>query len=111
MAEWWSIEVFDSQIQAALRWKDSYRDSDCRSGDHVGCHDWQWIEHKAGVVFEVSFADEESWERFRARPGVQAALDGAPDPVSGVLVYRGRGGSAGFTAAEAAEAVGRSGRT
>jgi len=25
MAEWWSIEVFDSRIQAALRWKDSYR--------------------------------------------------------------------------------------
>ena len=95
MAEWWSIEIFDSQIQAALRWKDSYRDQIVQAAITSGAEDWQWVEHKAGVVFEVSFADEDSWERFRARPGVQAALDGAPDPVSGVLVYRGRGGTAG----------------
>jgi hypothetical protein len=95
MAEWWSIEIFDSQIQAALRWKDSYRDQIVEAAITSSAADWQWIEHKAGVVFEVSFADEDSWERFRALPGVQAALDGAPDPVGGVLVYRGRGGSAG----------------
>jgi hypothetical protein len=95
MAEWWSIEVFDSQIQAALRWKDSYRDRIVEAAITSGAIDWQWIEHKTGVVFEVSFADDESWERFGSLPGVQAALDGAPDPVGGVLVYRGRGGSAG----------------
>jgi hypothetical protein len=95
MADWWSIEVFDSRIQAALRWKDSYRTQIVEAAITSGALDWQWIEHKTGVVFEVSFADEDKWEQFRARPGVQAALDGAPDPVSGVLVYRGRGGSAG----------------
>src|SRR5712691_1710059 len=95
MADWWSIEIFDSQIQAALRWKDSYRDQIVAAVITSGAIDWQWIEHKTGVVFEVSFADEDSWERFRALPGVQAALDGAPDPVYGVLVYRGRGGTAG----------------
>jgi hypothetical protein len=95
MADWWSIEVFDSRIQAALRWKDSYRTQIVEAAITSGALDWQWIEHKAGVVFEVSFADEDQWERFRALPGVQAAIDGAPDPVSGVLVYRGRGGSAG----------------
>ena len=95
MADWWSIEVFDSRIQAALRWKDSYRTQIVEAAITSGALDWQWIEHKAGVVFEVSFADEGKWEQFRARPGVQAAIDGAPDPVSGVLVYRGRGGSAG----------------
>jgi hypothetical protein len=95
MADWWSIEVFDSRIQAALRWKDSYRTQIVEAAITSGALDWQWIEHKTGVVFEVSFADEDKWEQFRARTGVQAALDGAPDPVSGVLVYRGRGGSAG----------------
>jgi hypothetical protein len=95
MAEWWSIEVFDSQIQAALRWQDSYRTQIVEAAITSGAGDWQWTEHKSGVVFEVSFADEDSWERFRSLPGVQAALDGAPDPVYGVLVYRGRGGSSG----------------
>jgi hypothetical protein len=95
MTQWWSIEVFDSQIQAALRWKDSYRTQIVEAAITSGATDWQWIEHKTGVVFEVCFTDEDQWEQFRARPGVQAALDGAPDPVYGVLVYRGRGGSAG----------------
>jgi hypothetical protein len=95
MADWWSIEVFDSRIQVALRWKDSYRTQIVEAAITSGALDWQWIEHKTGVVFEVSFADEVKWEQFRALPGVQAALDGVPDPVSGVLVYRGRGGSAG----------------
>jgi hypothetical protein len=95
MTQWWSIEVFDSQIQAALRWKDSYRTQIVEAAITSGATDWQWIEHKTGVVFEVCFTDEDKWEQFRARPGVQAALDGAPDPVYGVLVYRGRGGSSG----------------
>jgi hypothetical protein len=32
---------------------------------------------------------------FRALPAVRAALDAVPDPVNGLLIYRGRGGSAG----------------
>jgi hypothetical protein len=95
MAEWWSIEVFDSRIQAALSWKDSYRTQLVESAITSGAVEWAWIEHKNGVVFEVCFADEARWETFRGRPGVQAALDAAPDPVNGVLVYRGRGGGAG----------------
>jgi len=95
MAEWWSIEVFDSQIQAALRWKDSYRVQIVEAAITSGAVEWAWIEHKTGVVFEVCFTDEAKWEAFRALPGVQAALDSVPDPVNGVLVYRGRGGGAG----------------
>jgi len=95
MAEWWSIEVFDSRIQAALLWKDSYRSQLVESAVTSGAIEWSWIEHKSGVVFEVCFADEARWEAFRGLPGVQAALDAAPDPVNGVLVYRGRGGGAG----------------
>jgi hypothetical protein len=47
------------------------------------------------VVLEVAFLDEWRWERFYGRPAVQAALDAAPDPVKGLLVHRGRGGSSG----------------
>jgi hypothetical protein len=95
MAEWWSIEVFDSRIQAALRWKDSYRAQIVEAAITTGAIDWNWIEHKSGVVFEVCFADEARWETFRNAPTVQAALDAVPDPMYGLLVYRGRGGGAG----------------
>jgi len=95
VAEWWSIEVFDSQIQAALQWKDSYRERLVESAITSGATEWAWIEHRNGVVFEVCFADDARWEAFRDLPGVQAALDSAPDPVNGVIVYRGRGGGAG----------------
>jgi hypothetical protein len=95
MADWWSIEVFDSRIQAALSWMDSYRTQLVESAITSGAVEWAWIEHKSGVVFEVCFPDEARWESFRGLPGVQAALDAAPDPVNGVLVYRGRGGGAG----------------
>ena len=95
MAEWWSIEVFDSRVQAALSWKDSYRTQLVESALTSGAVEWAWIEHKSGVVFEVCFADEARWEAFRSLPGVQAALDAVPDPLNGVLVYRGRGGGAG----------------
>jgi hypothetical protein len=95
MAEWWSIEVFDSALQAALIWKDSYRSRLVEFAITSGAVEWAWIEHRHGVVFEVCFPDEARWETFRALPGVQAALDAVPDPVDGVLVYRGRGGGAG----------------
>jgi len=95
MAQWWSMEVFDSQLQAALSWKDSYRTALVESAITSGAVEWAWIEHAHGVVFEVCFADEAAWEAFRALPGIQAAIDAAPDPVNGVLVYRGRGGGSG----------------
>ena len=46
-------------------------------------------------MLEVSFAEEADWLRFRGLSAVRAALDGVPDPVNGLLVYRGRGGSSG----------------
>ncbi len=60
-----------------------------------GAVDEAWHADRWGVVFEVCFEDEERWERFRSLPAVRAALDGVPDPVNGLLVYRGRGGGAG----------------
>ncbi len=95
MAEWWSIEVFDSRVQAALSWKDSYRRQLTEAAITTGAVEWTWIEHKSGVVFEVCFPDEAKWETFRALPVVQSALDAVPDPAYGLLVYGGRGGGAG----------------
>lgn len=95
MAEWWSIEVFDSRIQAALSWKDSHRTQLTEAAITTGAVEWTWIEHKSGVVFEVCFPDEAKWDTFRALPVVQSALDAVPDPAHGLLVYRGRGGGAG----------------
>jgi hypothetical protein len=66
--------------------------------DRHGGLDWSWRGFAWGVVFEVAFPDEAGWEVFRALPAVRAALDAVPDPVNGLLVYRGRGGGAGVPA-------------
>jgi hypothetical protein len=47
------------------------------------------------VVFVVSFSGEQAWEGFTNLPVVRAALDAVPDPVTGLIVYKGRGGSSG----------------
>jgi hypothetical protein len=98
MAEWWSIEVFHSEFQAASRWKDSYSSSLVESAISHGAVDWAWIEHRYGVVFEVCFPDDAQWEAFRQLPATASALDAVPDRVNGLLVYRGRGGGSGARA-------------
>jgi hypothetical protein len=94
MAEWWCIEVFHGEFQAS-QWQQSYSQSLIESAISHRALDWSWAQHSYGVVFEVLFADEEQWAEFRALPAVRAALDAVPDPVNGLLVYRGRGGGAG----------------
>jgi hypothetical protein len=47
------------------------------------------------VLFEIAFAADDRWQSFRDLPLVTAALDAVPDPVHGLFVYPGRGGSAG----------------
>lgn len=91
---WYSIEVFDGAFGASL-WQDAHGDSLVESAILSGAIDWEWHRTSWGVVFEVAFEDEPSWESFRDSTGVQAALDAVPDPVAGVLVYKGRGGSSG----------------
>ena len=94
MAEWWSVEVFHGEFRAS-RWQESYSAALIESAISHGAVDWSWIERPHGVVFEVCFADDERWEAFRSLPAVRAALDAVPDPVNGLLIYRGRGGGAG----------------
>ncbi|WP_433795033.1 hypothetical protein [Actinoplanes sp. CA-252034] len=60
-----------------------------------GAREWSWHQFGWGVVFEIAYDSEDAWPGFLAFPAVRAALDAAPDPVNGLLIYRGRGGSAG----------------
>jgi hypothetical protein len=94
MAGWWSIEVFDGESSARL-WQEAYSGTLVEAAVTHGATSWEWHEHRWGVVLEVEFGADAQWESFRGLPAVQAALDAVPDPVNGLLVYRGRGGGAG----------------
>jgi hypothetical protein len=94
MATWWSIEVIDGAGSSSL-WAHRHGDALVEAALLDGARDWSWHEHPWGVVFEVEFDSDDAWERFRLSPAVVAALDAVPDPVSGLIIYRGRGGSAG----------------
>ena len=92
--EWWSIEVFNGRSSAA-RWKDAYGEALVEAALTNQAVDWAWHEYRWGVVLEVAFAEERRWDRFYGLPAVQAALDATPDPVKGLQVHRGRGGTSG----------------
>jgi hypothetical protein len=96
MSEWYSIEVFDG-ARSASGWADVHGDWLLESALASGATDWTWKHHSWGVVLELEFADSLSWDKWRALVNVQAALDAVPDPISGLIVYRGRGGSSGAT--------------
>jgi len=92
MSDWWSIEVRDG-VLPALRWKDGYGEALLEAAITHGARRWEWTVMPGGVVLEVAFREAEDWARFRALPVVTAALDATPDPVHGLYVYQGRGGS------------------
>lgn len=94
MAEWFSIEVFDGASSAVL-WAEAHGDLLLESALASGAQDWSWHRHNWGTVLELAFEDATSWERWRSLPQVQAVLDAVPDPVSGLIIYRGRGGTSG----------------
>jgi hypothetical protein len=96
VAEWFSIEVFDGS-SSARAWRDAYGDAVVAAGHTEGMSDWTWHEFGWGVVLEVELPDEFAWERLLTVVAVRAALDAVPDPVGGLLVHRGRGGSAGVS--------------
>jgi hypothetical protein len=96
MAEWWSIEVLHGEF-SAFQWQQSYDSALIEAALTNGALDGTWHAGEWGVAFEVCFNTVEEWEAFRDLPVVRAALDAVPDPVNGLLVYRGRGGGAGAT--------------
>jgi hypothetical protein len=97
MAEWWSIEVFSGDKLPASGWRYAYEDELTEAAITHGSLYYEWHDTEYGVIFEVLFPSDSEWESFRALPAVRAALDGVPDPVNGLLIYRGRGGAAGGT--------------
>src|SRR3954470_20224355 len=91
---WFSIEVFDGSSSASL-WADAWGDALVEAAFGFGATDWAWHRNTWGVVLELELEDEDVFDRYREHVSVKAALDAVPDPVSGLIVYRGRGGSAG----------------
>ena len=89
-----SIEVFDAGFSADV-WEEAHGDQLVQAAILHGVIDWEWHRLRWGVVLELSFVDEQAWERFRADPAVVTALESVPDRISGLLVYRGFGGSSG----------------
>jgi hypothetical protein len=89
-----SIEVFDGELPAST-WSHAHGDDLIEAALLHGLGEWRWHQLPWGVVLELTFADEEAWERFRDSAAYLAAMDAVPDPVSGLLVYRGFGGSNG----------------
>ncbi|MBW3537620.1 MAG: hypothetical protein KY395_07650 [Actinobacteria bacterium] len=89
-----SIEVIDGAFGAG-RWADAHADSLIEAALRHDASDWEWHRHPWGVVLEVEFADEAAWERYRRSNAVVTALEHVPDPVFGLIIYRGRGGSSG----------------
>jgi hypothetical protein len=97
MAEWWSIEVFSGDKLPGSSWRYAYQDDLTEAAITNGALYYEWHDTEYGVIFEVLFPGDAEWESFRGLPAVRAALDGVPDPVNGLLIYRGRGGAAGGT--------------
>lgn len=95
MGEWWSIEVFSGDRLPASGWRSAYEDDLTEAAITNGAQYYEWHDTQYGVIFEILFPTDAEWESFRALPAVRAALDGVPDPVNGLLVYRGRGGASG----------------
>ena len=94
MPEWLTIEVLDGEVPAS-QWRRAYESVLVESAITHEATYWDWHETRWGVVLEVAFEDDERLERYRALPVVRATLDAVPDPLHGLIVYRGRGGGAG----------------
>jgi hypothetical protein len=92
MAEWWSIEVLHGEF-SALQWRNAHDSELIEAALTNGALDGIWHSDGWGVAFEVCFNTAEEWQAFRDLPVVRAALDAVPDPVNGLLIYRGRGGT------------------
>jgi hypothetical protein len=88
------MEVLDGAMSASV-WSEAYGDALMESAFFNGATDWNWHRHTWGVVLELAFEDEAAWEGYLELPAVRAALDAVPDPVSGLIMYRGRGGTSG----------------
>jgi hypothetical protein len=97
MAEWWTVEVFSGEKLPASGWRYAYEDELTEAAITHGAMYYEWHDSQYGVIFEILFPSDAEFEAFRELPAVRAALEAVPDPVNGLLIYRGRGGAAGGT--------------
>ncbi|MBO0824037.1 MAG: hypothetical protein J2P27_09275 [Actinobacteria bacterium] len=87
------MEVLHGEF-SAFQWQRTYESELIEAALTNRAVDATWhADDNWGVAFEVCFSTAEEWEAFRHLPVVRAALDSVPDPVNGLLIYRGRGGS------------------
>jgi len=90
---WWPIEVLHGEV-SAFRWQEQHDSALIEAALTNGVRDGAWDAGRRGVVFPLLFGTEEQREAFRGLPAARAVLDAVPDPVNGLLIYRGRGGGA-----------------
>ena len=94
MPEWLTIEVLDGAVPAS-EWRRAYENVLVEAAITHGATYWEWHATRWGVVLELVFDDDDRWASYRGLPLVRASLDAVPDPLHGLMVYRGRGGGAG----------------
>jgi hypothetical protein len=92
-----SIEIFNGSYAAQL-WADKHVDSFIETAIIHGAIDWDRKKTAWGVAIEIEFDSELQWKEFRNAAAIRVLLDNAPDPVNGVLIYRGRSLDGGSTA-------------
>ncbi len=86
---WMSLEIFNGSFAASL-WADAHNDALVESAVTAGAIDWDLKRTAWGVVFEVAFKTEAEWEAYKQSEAFRNALRTAPEPETGVLIYRGR---------------------
>ena len=95
MADWFSIEVSNSAAGSARTWSEAYGDVLTGIALSSGATSWDWRHEQWGSVLELELPDHAVWIQFLAIDAVRASLEAVPDPVNGLSVHPGRGGSAG----------------
>jgi len=95
VTEWHSIEVSNSASGSARTWSEAYGDVLTSIALAEGATSWNWRHQPWGSVLEVELSDEAAWTRFRAVDAIKASLEAVPDPINGLSIHPGRGGSSG----------------
>lgn len=89
-----TIEVSDGPAPART-WLDSWLDRLVEAGISSGLTEWRVVWRDWGVVLELAFDSLSAWQVFRDNPVVLDGLTAVPDPVRGLQIHRGWGGTGG----------------